>query len=160
MNGKLVLVLGAAVLVLSSCASLRKGSSRFDSSDSLYVKEEPAKVEVRESMNVNQVADARPEPAPEPAIVVREERVTPVEHTGPSYQYYIIIGSFQVLDNARRFRTQLTEEGFTPMMLESEHGFFRVSVASYNDELEARARLAEIRRNYTQYSDVWLLISM
>jgi cell division protein FtsN len=152
MSNRFVLVALTAVFIFSSCASLRKGSSRFDSSDSIYVQEDQPKVTVKEA--------PKPDPAPEPAIVVRQEKVTPVEHTGPGYGYYIIIGSFQVLDNARRFRTDLIQEGFTPMMLESEHGFFRVSVAAYNDELEARARLGEIRRQYEKYSDVWLLISM
>ncbi len=152
MNNRFVIVAITAVFIFSSCASLRKGSSRFDSSDSIYVQEDQPKVAVKEA--------PKPDPAPEPAIVVRQERVTPVEHTGPGYDYYIIIGSFQVLDNARRFRTDLIQEGFTPMMLESEHGFFRVSVAAYNDELEARARLGQIRRQYEKYSDVWLLISM
>lgn len=148
---KYVIVVAAGMLLLSSCASMRKGSSRFDSSESIYVKEEPRKVEVKQTA---------PEPKPEPAIVVREERVTPIGQTGPKGKYYIIIGSFQVLDNARRFSNDLTNEGFSPILLESEHGFFRVSVASFNDELEARSRLAQIRSQYPKYNDVWLLISL
>jgi len=136
---------------------MRKGSTRFDSSESIYVKEEPSEVVVKEQPS--RVA-VKQEAAPEPAIVVRQEKVTPVEHNGPGYDYYIIIGSFKVLDNARRFKNDLIQEGFTPMMLESEHGFYRVSVASYNDEFEARNRLGAIRRQYSKYSDVWLLISM
>jgi cell division protein FtsN len=149
MNSKIVLLAIIVVLIISSCASMRRGSSRFDSSESLYVKEnEPPKVAVAEDKKM------------EPAIVVRQEKVTPVEHTGPGYDYYVIVGSFQVLDNARRFRTDLIEEGFTPIMLESEEGFFRVSVAAFNDELAARERLGEIRRMHEKYNDVWLLISM
>lgn len=148
---KYVIVVAAGMLLLSSCASMRKGSSRFDSSESIYVKEEARKVEVKQTA---------PEPKPEPAIVVREERVTPIGQTGPKGKYYIIIGSFQVLDNARRFSNDLTNEGFSPILLESEHGFFRVSVASFNDELDARSRLAQIRSQYPKYNDVWLLISL
>jgi len=148
---KYVIVVAAGMLLLSSCASMRKGSSRFDSSESIYVKEEPRKVEVKQTA---------PEPKPEPAIVVREERVTPIGQTGPKGKYYIIIGSFQVLDNARRFSNDLTNEGFSPILLESEHGYFRVSVASFNDELDARSRLAQIRSQYPKYNDVWLLISL
>ncbi|MCA1744402.1 MAG: hypothetical protein LC643_01560, partial [Bacteroidales bacterium] len=75
MNSKIVLVALTAVFIFSSCASLRKGSSRFDSSDSIYVKEDQPKVTVKEA--------PKPEPAPEPAIVVRQEKVTPVEHSRP-----------------------------------------------------------------------------
>lgn len=156
MKLKILLVAGAAVLMLASCASMRKGSSRFDSSESIYVKESSPKVEVNETAKAEPYAD----PKPEPAIVVREEKVTPIEHSGPASKYYIIIGSFQVLDNARRFRGDLVNEGFSPILLESEHGFFRVSVDSFNDELAARSRLAQIRNQYEKYSDVWLLISM
>ncbi|GAO27885.1 SPOR domain-containing protein [Geofilum rubicundum] len=149
MNSKIVLLAVTVVFIISSCASMRKGSSRFDSSESLYVQEdEPPKVAVAEDKSL------------EPAIVVRQERVKPVEHSGPGYDYYVIVGSFQVLDNARRFRTDLIQEGFTPMMLESEEGFYRVSVAAFNDELAARERLGEIRRRHEKYNDVWLLISM
>ena len=83
---KYVIVVAAGMLLLSSCASMRKGSSRFDSSESIYVKEEPRKVEVKQTA---------PEPKPEPAIVVREERVTPIGQTGPKGKYYIIIGSYR-----------------------------------------------------------------
>ena len=49
MKLKILLVAGAAVLMLSACASMRKGSSRFDSSESIYVKESSPKVEVKET---------------------------------------------------------------------------------------------------------------
>ena len=111
---KYVIVVAAGMLLLSSCASMRKGSSRFDSSESIYVKEEPRKVEVKQTA---------PEPKPEPAIVVREERVTPIGQTGPKGKYYIIIGSFQVLDNARRFSNDLTNEGFSPILLKANMDF-------------------------------------
>ncbi|ASB50934.1 SPOR domain-containing protein [Alkalitalea saponilacus] len=153
MNNRTIWFIPVMILFLASCASLRKGSSRFDSSQSIYVQEEtqPARIEVKEEPAVR-------EPAPEPAVVVREERVTTIEHTGPDFRYYVIIGSFRVLENARNFRTDLVRQQFNPVILENEEGLYRVSVAAYNDEFEARSRISQIRRNYQQYSDVWLLI--
>lgn len=144
-----------ATLLLSSCASTRKGTSRFDDSKSPYVKEQP-----KTTVQVKQETPA-PKPAPksEP-VMVREEKVKTVDQTGAEtvFRFYVIVGSFQVIDNARNFRTQLIREQFTPVILESEIGFYRVSVAAYNDEMAARDRIAQIRNNYDNYSDVWLLI--
>ncbi len=155
MNTKTFFTLFLSVLFLSSCASLPKGTSRFDESNSPYVKEKPeTAITVKEEV-----------PAPKPAlksepVMVREEKVTTVDQLGTEtiYRYYVIIGSFQVVDNARSFRTQLIDEQFTPVILQSEIGFFRVSVAAFNDEMDARSRIAQIRDNYDKYSDVWLLI--
>jgi cell division protein FtsN len=94
-------------------------------------------------------------------VVVREEKVKVVENysnDNADYNYYVIIGSFRIIDNARNFKNQLVSEGFQPVILENENGLFRVSVASYNEENPARNRIAGIRTNYQKYSDVWLLI--
>lgn len=144
---KLSLPVLCAFLVLSSCASLRRGSSRVETS--------PAPVVVQPRQPV--VREEAPRPAATP-VVTREERVTHVEHTGPAFQYYVILGSFRVLDNARNFRSDLSRQNFTPVILENEQGLYRVSVAAFNDELPARERVATIRSQHPQYNDVWLLI--
>ncbi len=143
-----------AMLLLNSCASTRKGTSRFDDSKSPYVKEQPKTVQVKQ-----EAPAPKPIPKTEP-VMVREEKVKTVDQTGTEtvYKYYVIVGSFQVIENARNFRTQLIREQFTPVILESEIGFYRVSVAAFNDEMAARDRIAQIRSNYDKYSDVWLLI--
>lgn len=146
------------IFVLTSCGSLRKGSSRLSSDDVVNTppKEQP-KVEVKTRPEpVIEIAEEEVEPAP-PTIVVREEKVTNVDVNEPDYNYYVIIGSFQSLDNARNFRSQLVNEGFAPIILESEIGFFRVSVAAFNEEQPTRNRIGQIRLQYPIYNDVWLL---
>lgn len=144
------LFLVASMSVISGCASLKKGSSSF--SDKPATKS-TSSVKVKET------------PVEKPAakeVVVKQEKVkvieTPVDEKAG--KYYVIIGSFKVLDNARNFRQQLMAEKFTPTILENENGLFRVSVASYDDETMARSRIADIRAQYDKYSDVWLLIRM
>lgn len=144
------------VLMLGSCRSLPRGTTRFDESNSPYVKEQPAKVEVKEEAAA---------PAPKPVaksepVTVREEKVKAVDQSGVEtiYRYYVIVGSFQVLDNARNFRTQLIQQQFVPVILESEIGFYRVSVAAFNAEADARTKIDQIRNNFDQYRDTWLLI--
>lgn len=136
-----------AILTLTviGCRGLKdSGSSSFSDSDSPYVKEQP---------NVKA-------PAPKP-IVVKEEKVKVIESSDDvSYKFYVIIGSFKVLDNARTYKNTLMGEGFTPVILENENGLYRVSVSAYNDEMAARSRVGAIRTNYPKYDDTWLLIRM
>ncbi|WP_232526575.1 SPOR domain-containing protein [Marinilabilia rubra] len=104
---------------------------------------------------------AEEEKEEEQEIIIREEKVKSVdieENEDQIYRYYVIVGSFRYLDNARNYKKDLIDEGFVPVILENENGLYRVSVAAYNDELPARNNIAAIRRNFPKYSDVWLLI--
>lgn len=136
------------ILTLSviGCRGLKdSGSSSFSDSESPYVKEEP---KVKATVN------------PKP-IVVKEEKVRVIESSDDvSYKYYVIIGSFKVLDNARTYKNTLISEGFTPVILENENGLYRVSVSAYNVEMAARDRVGDIRTNHPKYDDTWLLIRM
>jgi len=150
-----LVLLFLAIGMLSACGSLRKGSTRMG--ESPYdegVKDDG--IEVRDDY---QPSEEKKEE--EPAIVVREERVKSVdveERAENIYRYYVIIGSFRYIDNARNYKSELIDEGFVPVILENENGLFRVSVAAYNDEQPARNNISSIRRNFPKYSDVWLLI--
>jgi cell division protein FtsN len=72
--------------------------------------------------------------------------------------FFVILGSFSEINNAKNFRETLLNKGFTPIILHSETGYYRVCVNSYQNETDARTRVAQIRRTYPEYSDVWLLI--
>jgi cell division protein FtsN len=75
-----------------------------------------------------------------------------------SKKFFVILGSFQVYEGAQKFKKQLMAENFFPGILINEAGLYRVSVNSYDDEVEARSRVGEIRQKFPQYSDLWLLI--
>ncbi|HZH73718.1 MAG TPA: SPOR domain-containing protein [Mariniphaga sp.] len=75
-----------------------------------------------------------------------------------SNNFFVILGSFGELNNAKNFRETLTNRGFTPIILHSETGFYRVCVNSYQNETEARNRVGQVRNMYPEYSDAWLLI--
>jgi len=93
-------------------------------------------------------------------ITVRTESVKPVDQTDKTmYRYYVIIGSFRVLDNARRQTAEIAKKGFTPEILENETGLYRISVGGYDEESAARSKIAGIRTMYREeHSDVWLLV--
>ncbi|MCL4482949.1 MAG: SPOR domain-containing protein [Bacteroidetes bacterium] len=75
-----------------------------------------------------------------------------------SNRFFVILGSFSVLENAKRLKTTLAAEDFHPVILVNKNGMYRVCGNSYAEEGAARARIAEIRAKFPQYSDVWLLI--
>lgn len=154
----------SALIILSSCASLRKGSSQLSKADVVNSNNEPRPPKVEVKTTPQPVIETERVTAPEksvgevtPNILVREERVTNVDTNELDYNYYVIIGSFQSLDNAFNFRSQLMNEGFVPVILESEIGFYRVSIAAFNEEQPTRARISQIRAQYPVYNDVWLL---
>jgi cell division septation protein DedD len=92
-------------------------------------------------------------------ITVRTESVKPLDPSDRTvYGYYVIIGSFSKIENAKRYNADLVKKGFTPVILESESGLFRISVGGFDDENAARTRIAGIRAAYEDHSDVWLLI--
>jgi cell division protein FtsN len=135
----------ALIACLISCRSLKdSGSSSFSDSDSPYVKEEPK---------------VKPVVKKKTPIVVKEEKVNVIEESADNTsKFYVIIGSFNVLDNAKNYKANLTKESFSPIILRNENGLYRVSVASYNDEEKARAKVDAIRNQYEKYNDTWLLI--
>jgi len=99
---------------------------------------------------------------PESPVSMRSEQISFMQQedriANESNSFFVILGSFSQLENARNFRETLIREGFTPIILHSETGNYRVCVNSYRGEQEARSRVAQIRQAYPRYSDVWLLI--
>ena len=111
---------------------------------------------------------AEPAPRQEPAVNVsdpvsmRKEQVSFTRQEdkaeNESNNYFVILGSFGELNNAKNFRETLLNRGFTPIILHSETGYYRVCVNSYRSESEARNRVAQVRNTYPEYRDTWLLI--
>jgi hypothetical protein len=92
-------------------------------------------------------------------ITVRSEKVRPVDQADKTlYGFYVIIGSFKNLENARQYKAGLIKEGFSPTILENENGLFRISAGGYDGESAARARISGIRAAYENHRDVWLLV--
>jgi cell division protein FtsN len=89
----------------------------------------------------------------------RKEAITFVQPEQQNQNgFFVIVGSYSSLENANKFRQTLIGEGFNPIIVQSETGFYRITVDSYTSETAARTRLMQIRQNYPQYGDSWLLI--
>jgi cell division protein FtsN len=112
-------------------------------------------------------AQPQPQVTQEPAqnnepVAMRKEQVSFTtqedKSQNESNNFFVILGSFSQLDNAKNYRETLLNKGFTPIILHSETGYYRVCVNSYQSENDARTRVGQIRQTYPEYSDVWLLI--
>ena len=101
-------------------------------------------------------------PAAKPVSVSsKEERFSSASGETANYgsnKFFVIMGSFSVLENAKRLKETLIAENFQPGILVNESGMYRVCGNSYADESAARARIAEVRAKFPKYSDIWLLI--
>jgi cell division protein FtsN len=96
----------------------------------------------------------------EKPIIIKEEVVVAVENypqIKPNEIYFVILGSFRVLNNAKNFQKQIGKDGFNSQLLQNEQGLYRVSVSTFTDEGEARNMVYSIRKKFAIYSDVWLL---
>ncbi len=74
------------------------------------------------------------------------------------HKFFVIIGSFRNKNNAENYKQEMIAKGFVPVILLSETGLHRVSVNSYQQELQARERIMQIRRSFPEHEDTWLLI--
>jgi cell division protein FtsN len=129
----------------------------------------PATTGVRE----NPSSDAMYAPSDKPAegtaaatttgkpVSVRSEKFTLTTEDQAAYgnkNFFVIVGSFSSNENAGKFKQDLIQQGFKPIILHSETGYYRVCVDSFTDEASARTRVQGIRTQYPKYADSWLLI--
>jgi cell division protein FtsN len=146
------------IFVVSACKTTKQpAQSEYTSDPGTQPKvfSVPANGAETETKNVAKVVDEKP-------VAMRKEQVTFTQQadrtSNESNTYFVIIGSFGQLDNAKNYRETLLNEGFTPIILHSETGMYRVCVNSFKSENEARSRVSQLRQAFPKYSDVWLLI--
>ena len=131
------------ILFLSSCSATRK--------------------QLRNSGHLQEtaVADAAESNYMETTAPIKEieERVVSVTGAGSDqHRYYVIIGSFRYIENARKRQATILSDAFTSELLKNESGLYRVSVLSTDDITAARDDIRRIRTFFPAYGDTWLLI--
>ncbi len=153
----IIVVLGLAFTACKSKKELAQSPYTTDPSAQPKVFTVPAS-------NAQPQALPREEPATtvsEP-VSMRKEQVSFTRQEdkaqNESNNFFVILGSFSELNNAKNYRETLLNKGFTPIILHSETGYYRVCVNSYQNEFEARNRVAQVRKTYPEYADAWLLI--
>ena len=163
---RIILVVFALALLTSGCKvfkSSKKGqASQTETSAETKVFSVPAP---QSTVRENPTSDTMYEPADKPAtgkpVSVRSENFTMTSEDQATYgskSFFVIVGSFSSNENAGKFKQELIPQGFKPIILHSETGYYRVCVDSFNDEAAARSRVQNIRTQYPKYADSWLLI--
>lgn len=119
------------------------------------------KSEIRENPTSDVMYETADKAVTGKPVSVRSEKFTMSSEDQAAYgskNFFIIVGSFSSNENAGRFKQELTQLGFKPIILHSESGYYRVCVDSFTDETAARNRVQRIRTDYPKYADSWLLI--
>ena len=153
---KLTIIAIAVAFMFASCKTVKQpAQSEYTTDTTTETKVFSVPASETETQNVEKIADEKP-------IAIRKEQITFTEQEDRSSNenntYFVIIGSFGQLDNAKNYRETLLDEGFTPIILHSETGYYRVCVDSFKSETNARSRMSKLRQAFPKYSDVWLLI--
>jgi cell division protein FtsN len=154
MKRALILIIVTAVMMVS-CKSSKKATT----SPYTPATQETTTTPQPKIFTIPDTKNTVPAAKEEPTIPVRKESFSftqPQDNT--QNNFFIIVGSFSSLDNAKSFKQTLVSEGFTPIIVQSETGFYRVTTDSFNNETDARKRLLQVRENYPKYADTWLLI--
>lgn len=161
---RIAIIFTAMVLIFSACKTIKQPAQSdymADNTASTKVFTVPG-TETKTQPKVEKTTTTAPKIADEKPIAIRKEQVSFTDQqdrtSNEGNTFFVIIGSFGQLDNAKNYRTTLLDEGFTPIILHSETGYYRVCVNSYKSENEARARVSQIRQAFEKYADVWLLI--
>jgi cell division protein FtsN len=144
--------------VLISCKTSKKAQTADNKYQTTLDQGAPTKV-----FSVPETTSAKPATTTDTPVTVRKEDISFVQQEDQAKNdvnsYFVIVGSFSNIDNAKKYRETLVSEGFTPIILQSNtSGYFRVCVNSYKNEAEARNRVQDIRKNFPKYYDSWLLI--
>ena len=145
----------AILFLFASCGGSKKAMRETVPPPAPVIIEEPI-VEIEVPSIPEPVIE---EPVDETPITEVIERLVPVAEIPPAPDhYFVILGSFRNHNNALNFQDIIKKEGFGSVLLRSEKGFYRVSVMSTNEIMEARDEIRRIRTNFPGYKDVWLLI--
>ncbi|MBA4409287.1 MAG: SPOR domain-containing protein [Bacteroidota bacterium] len=116
----------------------------------------------KNTIRENPVSDTMYERAEKEAgVSTRSEKFTMSSEDQAAYgskSFFVILGSFSSNENAGKFKQELIQKGFKPIILHSETGYYRVCVDTFTDEAAARSRVQKIRTEFPKYADSWLLI--
>lgn len=165
---RIILVAFTIALLTSGCKvfkSSKKGEAVAPKSETTAETKVFSVPSSQSTIRENPVSDKMYETADKPAtgtpVSVRSEKFSLASEDQATYgnkNYFIIVGSFSSNENAGKFKQELIQQGFKPIVLHSETGYYRVCVDTFNDEASARSRVQKIRTEFPKYADSWLLI--
>ncbi len=72
-------------------------------------------------------------------------------------KFYLIVGSFKVINNANKLNKQLLKDGFSPEVLKEENGYHRVALCSFTTKDTAVKKLKKVQSEKKEFPGIWLL---
>lgn len=114
----------------------------------------PDKKEVSSKVKAKK-ATPKPEVKPKPKPVAKKKLEPVVEKV--SNKYFLIMASFQNVENADRLQKKLTNDGYISEIHNAPNGFHRVSYKGFSDRKRAFEEL-KYARSSEENKDNWLYI--
>lgn len=154
-----IIIAFTLLLFMSGCKVFKSSNKRNNLAPKTEINTEPKVFSVpapQSTTGSDNVSESE-----EKSVSVKSEKFTLSSDDQAAYgskQFFVIVGSFSSNENAGRFKQELSQQGFKPIILHSETGYFRVCVDSFDDETAARNRVHKIRSEFPKYADSWLLI--
>jgi len=112
----------------------------------------PIKKEIAEKVKTKkETAKAKPKVKP-----VTKKKLEPVVEQVPN-KYFLIVASFQNIDNANRLQQELTKGGYNSEVFYASNGFHRVSYKAFSDRNRAFQELKSERAS-EESKENWLYI--
>ena len=110
----------------------------------------PEKKEVATKVKAKkEIVKAIPKPAP-------KKKLEPVVEKVPN-KYFLVLASFQELENAQRLQEKLTNQGYVAEVHNAANGFHRVSYKAFSDRKLAFQELKSARSS-EENKENWLYI--
>lgn len=158
MKSKIIIAFTLFLLV-SGCKVFKSSKNRNDLSPKTEMTTETKVFSVPASQSA--IGSDKVSESDEKSVSVKSEKFTLSSDDQAAYgskRFFVIVGSFSSNENAGRFKQELVQQGFNPIILHSETGYYRVCVDSFDEETVARNRVHKIRSEFPKYADSWLLI--
>lgn len=165
---KRIIFVAFTIAILGSGCKVSKSSKKSEvapktetSTETKVFSVPAAQPTVRENPVSDNMTDPGKVTTTDKPVSVRSEKFTFTTEDQATYgskSFFLIVGSFSSNENAGKFKQELTQQGFKPIVLHSETGYYRVCIESFSDEASARSRIQKIRTQYPKYADSWLLI--
>ena len=128
-----IIPLLALIVTIPLKTDLFKGKVESTTMNPLVTAEFENNKKALEENNIPEPAKVKENPAPAPEKTAEAVTVTSVSVTSESNDYVVITGSFKSKRNADTQANRLIEEGFSPEIVTTTNGFYRVCALACND---------------------------
>ena len=151
-----VIVMLSFVLLATGCDFFRVLAGRPTSKEIAAKRELIKRQEDSLRLVAKPEVTSKPETAAKPAAAASEGKVSPGAKAEKK-RFYVIMGTFSSKDNAERYAAKLREKGLEPEFFGFKEGHTAVGVGGTDDQDEAKAYLADLKRQDFCPSGAWII---